>query len=464
VDLYHADRNELNRIILAQREELAARDRQLAGQAAEIAQLRAIIAQLTERLGTLEQATKRPGPGGPGSPSGMPGLKPGPTPEPASRPRKRRDQGFGRQRMTATERVIHALDVCSDCGIPLTGGSVKRTREVIDLPPPQVIVTEHVYLERRCPQCGRRCVPRPDLSGVVSGQRRFGHRLLSLLAVLRDELRLPVARIQYLIRTVSGLALSVGGIVESVAAVAARAQPVVTGLSDQLRASPVLHVDETGWREAGHNGYVWTFTTPTIRLFRHGRRTKEMVLDVLDETFAGVLVSDFYAAYTGYEGGHQYCWAHLLRDIHDLTVQHPDDAALRGWATAVQAIYGEAQASTSGTTAERWVVRHQAEADLNALCSPWLKTTMTQTTLCRRIVAQLSHLFVFVTDPEVPATNNAAERSLRPLVVARKISGGTRSARGTTTRLTLASLFGSWRAQGRNPYDECVALLRSPAA
>jgi hypothetical protein len=325
-----------------------------------------------------------------------------------------------------------------------------------------VVVTEHVYLERRCPDCGRRCVPPPDINGSVLGQRRLGHRLLSLLAVLRDEARLPIAVIQRLVRTLSGLELSVGGIVASVAAVADRAQPVVARLADQIRASPVVHADETGWREAGQNGYVWTFSTPTLRVFRHGRRTKEMALTVLDETFAGVLVSDFYGAYTGYEGGHQYCWAHLLRDIHELTIQHPADASLCGWATAVRTILTEAQTDARGPLAERWPVRRQAEADLRALCLPWLDATVVQTILCRRIVTQLSHLFVFVTDSAVPATNNAAERSLRPLVVARKISGGTRSARGTTTRLTLASLFGTWRAQGRNPYDACLEFLASP--
>jgi hypothetical protein len=73
-------------------------------------------------------------------------------------------------------------------------------------------------------------------------------------------------------------------------------------------------------------------------------------------------------------------------------------------------------------------------------------------------VRHLASLFVFVTEPAVPPTNNAAERSLRPLVVSRKISGGTRSERGTTTKMTLASLFGTWRLQGLNPWAECRAL------
>lgn len=101
-----------------------------------------------------------------------------------------------------------------------------------------------------------------------------------------------------------------------------------------------------------------------------------------------MVVSDFYTAYTGYEGRHQYCWAHLLRDVQEVVEQHPD----------------------------------------------------------------------------VPATTNAAERSLRPLVTSRKISGGARSARGTQTKMTLASLFGMWRLRGINPFDACQDLLASPQA
>jgi transposase len=71
-------------------------------------------------------------------------------------------------------------------------------------------------------------------------------------------------------------------------------------------------------------------------------------------------------------------------------------------------------------------------------------------------------LFVFVEDPAVPPTNNAAERRLRHLVTSRKISGGTRSPAGTATKMILATLFGTWRLQGRNPLEECATLLASP--
>ena len=89
-----------------------------------------------------------------------------------------------------------------------------------------------------------------------------------------------------------------------------------------------------------------------------------------------------------------------------------------------------------------------------------------QAKLCRRIerfIKELfKELFVFVAELDVPADNNPAERSLRHLVISRKVSGGTRSERGTESKTTLASLFGTWRAQGLNPLAACRQLLTSP--
>ena len=85
-----------------------------------------------------------------------------------------------------------------------------------------------------------------------------------------------------------------------------------------------------------------------------------------------------------------------------------------------------------------------------------------QAKLCRRIERHIKELFVFVAEPEAPPDNNAAERSRRHLVVSRKISGGTRSERGSSSKMTLASLFGTWRAQGLNPLAACRQLLTSP--
>ena len=103
------------------------------------------------------------------------------------------------------------------------------------------------------------------------------------------------------------------------------------------------------------------------------------------------------------------------------------------------------------------------EKRLLSLCRPFSNDEMApQAKLCRRIERFIKELFVFVSHPEVPPDNNAAERSLRHLVISRKISGGTRSEQGTNSKMALASLFGVWRANGLNPLFESRKLLLSP--
>jgi hypothetical protein len=84
--------------------------------------------------------------------------------------------------------------------------------------------------------------------------------------------------------------------------------------------------------------------------------------------------------------------------------------------------------------------------------------------LAKRLMRHQDELFQYLLVPGLPADNNLAERSLRPLVVLRKISGGSRSDRGTKTRLTLASLFGTWLARDLNPFTQCLAALQHPPA
>ena len=426
-----------------------------------IAELQAVIARLEKRIVQLEGQAK------PANSRRMPGLKPNAKadrkPAPPKGPRKPRPHGFARARMTPTRQVEHVVEHCPDCGTQLSGGWTHRTREVIELPQVPAEVTEHVYVARICPGCRRRCLPPTQLDGVVMGKQRLGVNLLSLIATLREEGRLPIRSVQWYLDTVHQLRLSVGAIVSAIHRTAQRAQPAVAGIVDRIRASPVVHADETGWRQSGANGYVWTFSTPTERYFLRRGRGKAVVDEALSDAFSGVLVSDFYAAYHHYDGPKQRCWAHLLRDIHDLRTLYPDDTPLAKWADAVLELYRRARACTHPQAKRRRTAQLALERRLLALCQPFLDDpSATQAKLCRRIERHIKELFVFVAEPAVPSDNNAAERSLRHLVISRKISGGTRSELGTDSKMTLASLFGTWRVQGLNPLTACRQLLRSP--
>lgn len=468
MDLYHARREDLIRLVLQQRDQIIDLGQQLARQQAEVATLRATIRQLTQQMGELAQAAAAPAsdeepPAGSTTPRGMPGLKPASPAAPRSPgPRQRRPHGFARQRMAPTAHRVHAVERCPDCDVPLAGGTVVHTREVIEVPATPVTVTRHVYLARRCPCCRRTHRPPVDLTGEAVGRQRFGVRLVSLIATLREVGRLPVRVIQEVLAAVHGLDLSVGGIVGALRQVADRAGPLVADILARIRGSPVVHADESGWREAGVNGYIWTFSTPTERYFRRGSRQKAMVDAVLGADFGGTLVADFYAAYDHYPGLKQRCWAHLLRDIDELGRAHPKDAGLAGWAAAVRAVWQRAHGACP-LPAHRERQQRAYERELLALCTPSLTDERApQAGLCRRIEKYLSELFVFVADPRVPPTNNAAERSLRPTVTARKISGGTRAPAGTQTKMALATVFGTWHARGLNPFAECLRLLTTP--
>jgi len=427
----------------------------------ELALLREQLAALA-RIAELEQRPPDP-----------PAFVKPTTPARPPTPRTKRQPKHNRARrlQAPTQVVQHALDHCPDCQRCLRGQSLARRRQVIDLPEPApVTVTEHQLLKRYCWHCQRWHTPRLDLAGQVLGQRRFGVRLMSLLAYLHTSLRLPIAQIQTYLATLPQLQLSAGAMVDLVQAVAQHGAPTVAALEQAIRTSPIVHADETGWREGGQNGYIWSFSTPGpqgLRYYTFDRsRSGHVARRVLGGTFGGHLVSDFYSGYNRLPGPHQRCWAHLLRDLHALKEQQGQDVRIRQWAGHVAATYRLAQqrlAQTPALTAAqrqalygRLVVRvaELGRQHASARGHPCQA-------LAKRLLRHQDELFQFVVADGLDATNKLAERSLRPLVIGCMISGGTRSSVGSATRMGLASLFATWRARGRNPFAECLRMLTS---
>jgi len=153
---------------------------------------------------------------------------------------------------------------------------------------------------------------------------------------------------------------------------------------------------------------------------------------------------------------------HLLRDLHALKVDHATTLEVVIWAKAVKDVYLLARAWLA-----EGIERQRASGELVLLIRA-LGEQFAQAkghpcqALAKRLLRHQDELFVFVREEGVPADNNLAERSLRPLVVSRKISGGTRSPQGSQTRMILTSLFQTWQARGLNPLVECRRLLQSP--
>jgi transposase len=397
-------------------------------------------------------------------------------PEEQKKGRKKRDAKHNRARARShpTQFVEHRLVRCPSCELHLGGITLARVREVIDIPPPaSVEVTHHRIYKGWCSGCQQWHEAPVDLHEQVVGQGRIGVRLSSVIATLRTVMRLPIRQIRELLHTLHGFEISIGEIVEILHRIREHAQPVLDDLKRAIRASPAVQADETGWREDGENGYIWSVSTPKVRYYEyHHSRAGEVVKELIGDEFQGVLGSDFYAGYNIHQGLHQRCWVHFLRDIRDLKKLHPDDAELWQWAKDVKQIYQRAKAAPAPDPqlpltkqhVQRVACQHVCEQELWQVCAPFVQTQAPMHTLCERVERFLPELFVFVAYPGVPSDNNLAERSVRPLVIARKISGGTRSPKGSATRMGLASLFGTWMAQGLNPFHQCLALLTSPSS
>jgi transposase len=408
------------------------------------------------------------------APDPAPAVKPAaPDREPTPRKKRAPENNHGRQKLDrATRWETHAVAACPQCKTPLQGGWIVRRIQVIDLPPVAPLeITEHRMVRRECPQCGKQVLPKPvGLADGRMGQCRFGPRLVAAIGTMATVERLPIRVIRERLEREYGLQISVGGIVGLLQRMAAAGQPGYEQIQQDLRASPVVHADETGWRENGQHSTVWTVSTSQQVYVHHGRRTNEEIDGILGAEFPGTIVADCYAAYDHFLGPKQRCWAHLVRDLQDLLATHGDDVETGAWVEGILDVYEQARAdrppAEEGMTPQAERARaeraRRCEALIQLHCPADLEASLPYASLAKRFRKHLSELFTFVRDPAVPATNNAAEQSLRSLVIARKISGGTRSGRGSTTRMILYSLCATARHQGKNPTAIYYQLLVDP--
>lgn len=443
---------------------------QLREQCAQTEELRSQNQLVIERIGELEkkiaelEALKTPPP--PWATANHPTRE-----KPAGEKRRQRaaDDNHGRRRSTPTTIVQHAYERCPDCAYELRGTAVARCREVIDVPASPVEVTEHQILKRYCPACRAWKTPKVDFTGIVLGQGRTGVRLASLIATLRAVHRLPLAHIQALLTQVYDLRLSVGGIQDIVARLSAQLAPVRHAIAAQTRASPSQHMDETGWRENGQNGYIWAQATegPTAtRVYTYKRSRAGAVADEVLGDDAGVLVNDGYATYDHLPCSKQRCWTHILRTAHEVTETHPEDSALRTWTGGLKSLYTRARAVAMDATLsarERAAAASDAERRLRTLARCYRKANgHPAQALATWLHRHEGELFTFVRLPGVSGTHNLAERAIRPQVIARKISGGSRRTAGSHIRCDVATVFFTYHARGLNPFAACLAALQTP--
>lgn len=389
-------------------------------------------------------------------------------------PGRRAGARYGRH---GTRPVPPRIDETHDASLPSAcpgcGSAVDPTRVVSqyqeDLPVVRPVVREFRVHVGACRTCGRRVQGRHPLQtsdALGAAAVQIGPEAAALVVVLHKSMGLPLAHIVTLLRDRFGLRVTRGALVHVCARTAARATPTYEALCAQVRGSPVVTPDETGWRVGGTLHWLWAFATPhtTVYRIRPGRGFDDAAT-VLGADFAGVLVRDGWAPYRRFaHAAHQTCLAHLLRRARLLRLDHPRSP----FAARVQRCLQQALALRDRYAAGEVSAHGLASARGRLLAQMLELLTTTRSTLpaVQRFAAHLTveaaALFTFVGEPAIPATNWQAAHAIRPAVVMRKVCGGNRNARGAHTQEVLTSVLRTTRQRGLDPADVLVTLLRAP--
>ena len=357
---------------------------------------------------------------------------------------------------------------CPACGGALTlRGHATQHQE--DLPIVRPLVRQFRIAIGQCTGCHRRVQGRhplqtSDALGAASTQ--LGPMAVSWAVILNKQFGVPLGKIARLFRERFGLSITCGGLVHAIRRAARQAQPTYDALCDQIRGSPVVTPDETGWKVEARLHWLWAFVTPDTTVYRilRGRGFEEAAA-VLGAEFPGVLVRDGWAPYRGFaQAVHQTCLAHLLRRCRTLIRdQHEGHFAPRvqrvlQHALQVRDRYLTGQISAHGVAVARGHLQNQ----LNALIDRPGRRRVAQN-FATHLAIEFPAVFTFLLAPEaIDATNWRAEHALRPAVVTRKVCGGNRSTRGAHTQEVLASVLRTIQQRDLDAATILPALLRSP--
>jgi hypothetical protein len=335
--------------------------------------------------------------------------------------------------------------ICPHCRCRLN--KLRRHRRVVeDLIPSAVEVTCYHTESGRCPRCRRRIESRapeqPPAANVPHGQ--LGINALSTAAILRVRMRLPFRQIAQLLQDLPGLSVSPGGIVKQVKRLAQWLEGKYQDLLRQMRASDQVHVDETGWRIDGKNFWLWAFTDPTFTLYHvDASRGGKVPLKLLGRAYDGTVVADFYSAYNRLHADKQRCLVHLMREVRELNEKDPAFAdcplsrKLMRWCK--EALRLKKRWKELADNAYEMKASRLEERLEELIQTPWTHADAQR--LCKRLTRHREELTRFLWEEKLEGTNNAAERALRPAVVMRKITGGSRSEAGAASWAKLASLI-----------------------
>jgi transposase len=406
-----------------------------------VARVQELEAQLNQPPKTSQNSSKPPSQEIKGKKAPAAGKKKGP---PFGHP------GTSRSTPEEAEVVIfEKVEACPHCGEEIASDSASYSSHwIYELPPMRVWGVEIRRQRTTCPHC-RQTVVAPNPPGIRERQV-FGPQLELFVSLLHHRYHVPQKRIQEFLREVLGEEVSDGAIENILARVSQQLAGEYDRLRGEIPEQEVVGADETGWRVAGDNWWLWIFQNAAVSYYTiDEHRSSAVVKGVLGKAFGGTLVSDFYSAY-GPVGAErkQKCLAHLLRDI-EYGVEA--EAGQEDFSARLKELFQEALGL--GKRREEWgAAEYQQEVQVleervDALLQGEVQTEWNRK-LQKRLRKHRQELFVFLYDPGVPADNNGAERGIRQLVIHRKISNGSRSEAGAKRIVILASVIETVRKGG----------------
>jgi transposase len=408
----------------------------------------ALVLALSARVAALEGLLAAPGK----TPdnSSLPPSR-GQKPNLPARPKKGRRGRPGVTRALAEhpDRVIVAtLPACPHCHHPLGAADQPgfHAYDHIDLPPLRPIVTR-IHRHRGICPCCRKHVAAPAPDGLQPGSP-FGPALCALIIHLHVTQAIGFQRLVQMMAEVFGLTISEGAIAGILARAEAPLLAATVPIAAALRASAVVGSDETSARIGGKTCWQWVLLSSTaICHLIADRRAASVVSTFLDGARPEIWVADRYNGQIGHGAARQMCLAHLLRDA-----KYAIEEGCVGFAPGFRRLLLRAIAigQRRGRLKDATLVRYHADLErrLDRLLSVPQPTLTAARRLFRAMLRHRDDLFRFITRRDVPYTNNACERALRPSVIFRKVTGGFRARWGANVYAAATTIIATGRLHG----------------
>lgn len=358
-----------------------------------------------------------------------------------------------------------SLNCCPDCQGELKSWDsfVSHTVEDIVLPSARTIFTNYQKKRYYCLNCQKEIVATHPNEVANS---HFGVTTLSLILLFKQKLHLPLSAIVFLLSQIWGLKITPSGVQTQLTVAKKLCLNPYQELLKQVRGSPVKHADETTWKVLGKLFWAWIICTRTSSYITIEETRGGDVADRLlsDSQKSSVLVSDDYRAYQHLLLNHQSCWAHLLRKVRDYAKLEGSSEEVKLLKVELDAMFSELNQITRQDKQEFNLQDREAKyqyylKQIDQIIQRSYKNEDAQR-VQTRIRNQRQNLLTALLNQEVPLTNNQAERDLRGLVIQRKISGSSQSAKGAETTAVLTSIVATLNKRQINLLSGIHQILR----